>query len=165
MADVVIAERTRRPRRPLREVHRRGAGQGQAGSAMMLVPATFLALIVFGALAFDLSRIWVTKRQLLDVAASAANDAAALAVSPDAYRSGAGPTLSDARATAIAAEVAQAAGVADGIDIEAHVIGGSTPRVEVVVRTEVHSLFARMAPGGWSSQPIEVRSVALLDTF
>lgn len=67
---------TRHGRHPVAP-HRSQAGRatGDAGSTMVLVPAATLIVVVLGALAIDLSQLFLAKRQLLDAAASVANDA------------------------------------------------------------------------------------------
>jgi hypothetical protein len=133
---------------------------------MLLLPAGIVALLVFGALAFDLSRLWMARRELADLAGSAANDAAAVALDPGVYRSGGGIALSDARADTVVAEVIAAAGLAGRVRGDAIVIAdGPNPRVVVVLETEVTSLFARSLPEGWERETITVDSSALLDIF
>jgi hypothetical protein len=61
----------------------------QRDSALALVPAGFLVLIILGALAVDSAAMFLGQRQLGDATAAAANDAAGAAVDNAAfYRSG-----------------------------------------------------------------------------
>lgn len=138
----------------------------ERGSALLLLPAAVVALVVFGSIAFDLSRLWVARRELTDVASSAANDAAAIAVEPGVYRDGAGIALSDARADQVVAEVIAANGLTGRVVGDAQVLlDGPYPRVVVTMQVDVRSLFARSLPEGWESETITVSSSALLDIF
>ncbi len=84
----------------------RHGGHEERGSALLLFPAGVLILLIFAALAFDVALAHQTKRQLLDVAGSAANDAVtygldeahfratdAYCVDPDRVRRAVGATV------------------------------------------------------------------------
>lgn len=135
--------------------------RGERGSAVLLLPAGFVALLVLAAIAVDQSRLFAARRQLLDVAASAANDAVAASVDESAYRRGEGAALAAARAES---EVrASLAGHGLAGRVQSHVTtqqGPSGP--QVIVRLESHepTVFARLAPGGYGTTAIRVTASA-----
>jgi Flp pilus assembly protein TadG len=53
---------------------------------MFLYPIGFIIVILLGAIAVDLSNVWLQQRRLADAADSAANDAAAFGLDQDALR-------------------------------------------------------------------------------
>ncbi len=55
---------------------------------MFLYPVGFLIVIMLGAIAVDLSNVWLQQRQLADAADAAANDAATYGVAPADLRAG-----------------------------------------------------------------------------
>lgn len=57
------------------------------GSVMFLYPVGLLIVIVLGAIAVDLSNVWLQQRRLADATDSAANDAVAFGLDQDALRS------------------------------------------------------------------------------
>lgn len=65
--------------------HGRSRRTDQRGSALALVPAGFLVLIVLGALAVDSAAMFLGQRQLGDATAAASNDAAGAAVDSAAF--------------------------------------------------------------------------------
>jgi hypothetical protein len=65
----------------------------QRGSALALVPAGFLVLIVLGAIAVDSAAMFLGQRQLGDATAAAANDAAGAAIDNAAFYSSGVVTL------------------------------------------------------------------------
>jgi hypothetical protein len=133
---------------------------------LLLIPAGFLALLVLAALAFDQARVLGMRRELLDIAGSTASDAAAATLDRGSYyHSGglvgalsAGQLLLDEQLSTrgLTGRVTGRVLLADGPD---------GPTVVVELTATATSLFARMAPGGWSSTDVHVRSSAALDSF
>lgn len=76
--------------------------RGDQGSAMFLLPAGILVVLVLGAIVVDLSVVHLASRQAVDAATSAASDAVAAGVDEAALRSGAGIALDPGRAEAAA---------------------------------------------------------------
>ena len=119
----------------------------------MLMPAGLLILFMLAGVAVDSSRAFQAKRQLSDLADSAANDAAAAAIATDTGFGVDGRVrLDPVRAEAVVADAVAARGSADlgAIDVvSVRVIEapGSAPVVEVVLRATVPYLFARAVPG------------------
>ncbi|MGH9095498.1 MAG: hypothetical protein ACRDXE_10090, partial [Acidimicrobiales bacterium] len=66
-------------------VRRRPGPDGDRGSALMLVPAGFLVLMLLGAMAVDSGATYLGQRQLADALAGAANDAAGAALSDRSF--------------------------------------------------------------------------------
>jgi uncharacterized membrane protein len=60
--------------------------QGDRGSALMLMPAAVLIILVLGAIAVDMSVVHLAKRDLINIANSAANDAATFGLDPKLLR-------------------------------------------------------------------------------
>jgi hypothetical protein len=137
----------------------------ERGSALLLVPAGFVALLVLAAVAVDQSMLFAARRQLIDVAASAANDAAAVAVDEAAYRGSGGTPVTSARAEAGVAAALAARGMDDVLRSVTVTDGPDGPEVVVRLETELHSVFARLAPGGYGQVTIRVAASATLDTF
>lgn len=61
------------------------ARDGEAGSALMLVPAGFLILVLLAVLSVDVAMSYLGRRELFDMAAAAANDAAVVGIDQDEY--------------------------------------------------------------------------------
>jgi hypothetical protein len=162
----VAADRGEREQ-PARSVHQRG--HGERGSALLLIPAGFVAFLVLAALAFDQSRLFAVRRQLIDVAASAANDAVAAAVDQGAYRAGDGGALAPRLAVNRAETEVAAALAARGLDDVRWTVavddGGGPPRVVVRLEADLSTLFARIAPGGYGTTRVAVVSSATFSTF
>jgi hypothetical protein len=133
------------------------------------VPAGFVAFLVLAALAFDQSRLLAARRQLIDVAASAANDAVAVSLDQDAYRTaGAGglaPRLVAGRAEAEVAASLAARGLTDVRAVVTIDDANGTPRVVVRLESELTTVFARLAPGGYRRARVAVAASATFSTF
>lgn len=92
--------------------------RGDAGSTLALVPAGTLVLVLLGAIAVDLSMVFSAKRDLLDAAASAANDAAGAGVDAGSLRSGTDPVIDPVAAERVALRSLEAQRV-HGLDARA----------------------------------------------
>ena len=138
------------------------AGEGERGSALMLVPAGVLVLLLLGAIAVDSSIAFMAQRELQNAAAAAANDAAAVAVDPsDISTKGSAATANAATADRLVRERFQQ-DLAYGLtvtDVSDDVQGN---QVTVVVHGNVRYLFARAIPGAAHSQEIVVKASAQL---
>jgi hypothetical protein len=137
----------------------------ERGSALLLVPAAFVALLVLAAVAVDQSMLFAARRQLIDAAASAANDAAAVAVDEGLYRDTGVATPAIARAEAAVAAALAARGIDD---VESSVTlddGPDGPEVVVRLETELPSIFARLAPGGYGRTTVRAAGSATLSIF
>lgn len=138
----------------------------ERGSALLLVPAGLLIVILLGAVAFDVSRLYVARRELVDIAASAASDAAARAIDPAPYRAGGELRWSQARAEVAVREALDRRGVAGQVRAAVALVPAPDgPRVEVVLESDVRWLFARGLPGGGATTVVRGAGWALFDTF
>lgn len=125
----------------------------ERGSALMLMPAAVLVLIVLGSLALDAAIVFLGERTVADLAAGAANDAAVAGLAePVFYRCGA-LRLDPARSERVVSEAIAArsnAGVRDpqatGIDLDVDE-QARLVRVTVTVSGTVDLVFARALPG------------------
>ena len=95
--------RDRDPQRDHRPVSGRFAGSGHMltaddGSALILMPAAVLVVMVLAAITMDLSLVHLGRRETIAAAEAAANDAATFGLDERAYRSGAGYRLDAVRA-------------------------------------------------------------------
>ena len=143
----------------------RNRRHAQSGSTLMLMPAAVLILFVLGSIAVDAAIVYLQQREAYNVAADAANDAAAAGPSELGLRDGdgAGPSLrldpGHARATA-AATIGRS-----GIEVDhasVTVRGADTVVVELTV--PVDYLLRPVIPGATGSGHVTVRAVALTET-
>ncbi len=121
---------------------------GESGSTLALVPASTLIVLTLGAIAADLSHVFMAKRRLLDAAASVANDAAGAGIDPASVRAGGAPTLDPERVrqVALGSLVAQAVPGLDpaGCDVT---VDPATDRVTVTLAADVDHIFGAALPG------------------
>jgi Flp pilus assembly protein TadG len=123
----------------------------------MLMPAGLLILFLLAALAVDSSRAFQAKRQLVDLADSAANDAVAAAIVTDGQFTVDGvvrvdPELARAVVTrAVALRGSADLGAVEVVSVRVEHRAGAVPVVEVVLQSRVDSLFAPAVPGGADS--------------
>ena len=130
------------------------------------MPAGLLIVILLGAVAFDVSRLYVARRELVDVAASAASDVAARAIDPAQYRHDGGLRWSQARAEEALGEAIARRGLADEVRADVALLDTPDgPRVEVVLETDVQWFFARGLPGGGRQTTVRGGAWSLFDSF
>ncbi len=114
---------------------------------MFLFPAAVLIVLVLGAIAVDLSAVHLAKRQVLDLAASAANDAVTAGLDQPTFRA-TGDYVVDPTLAADAVERTVAANDPDGRTSVVRVTVGPTPdQVTVELRTTARPVFAPALPG------------------
>lgn len=125
-----------------------------AGSALVLIPACTLILVVLAALATDLALVQLRRREALSVAASAANDAASLGTSEADLRQGL-QTIDPGRATTAVNQHIATSDLSGSLARPPRVlVDGNT--VDVVLAVEVEQMFSPAIPG---SDPITVVTV------
>jgi uncharacterized membrane protein len=132
-------------------VLRRGAGRRrhrptETGSALILVPAAVLVLVVLAAIAVDSAAVFLGQRQLAEAAATAATDAAGAISEPTFYQTGT-ITLDPSEAqhlaaASIAAQDLHAVKLAGPIQVT---VAGR--QVCVTLTGEVPVIFGRALPG------------------
>ncbi len=133
----------------------------ERGSALMLMPAAVLILIVLASIAVDFTIVRLGGRELTALADAAGNDAATLALARAGFDEGT-VILDERRAReVVAATVAATASPVDDIvvvDVSATDIDGA-PGVSVTLTGTVDYVFATAIPGAPTSQHIEVTAV------
>ena len=133
-------------RRPAGHGQRRRLPRAETGSALILVPAAVLVLVVLAAIAVDTAAVFLGQRQLAEAAATAATDAAGAISEPTFYRTGT-ITLdpSEAQRLAVASTAAEdlhAVKLVGPIDVT---VAGR--QVCVSLTGEVPVVFGRALPG------------------
>lgn len=132
-----------RPRR--RPTGRRLAGDG--GSSLLLYPAAVMVVLVLGAIAVDLAAVHLAKRQVLDLAASAANDAVTAGLDQATFRA-TGEYVVDPTLASRAAERTVAANDPDGgTTVLAVTVGPGPDQVTVELSAPATQVFAPALPG------------------
>ena len=132
----------------------------QRGSALLLVPAGILVLVVLGALAVDAALAFLGQRALTDAAAAAANDAAALAVSDAAfYGDRTGPVVLDHASAVDAAAASLARRGLRGVDVGTRVVEVAGDQVCVHLVGRVPYLFSPLVPGVPRAAEVHGRAV------
>lgn len=116
------------------------------GSALMLMPAAVLIMLVLAAIAMDLSLVQVARRELVAGAEAAANDAVTYGLDETRYRRGDGYQLDPSRARQAVALALVARGLADDLTQPPRVVATATA-VEVSLAMRVDFVFARALPG------------------
>ena len=123
----------------------------QRGSVMFLYPVGFLIVILLGAIAVDLSNVWLQQRQLADAADAAANDAATYGIAPADLR--AGERTADASrvgevvAVSVAGQQLPANSHVTAIDHAATSPAGN-PAVSVTLAGDATFIFGRLVGRG-----------------
>jgi Flp pilus assembly protein TadG len=140
---------SRRPRR------------GDQGSALMLVPAGVLVMLILAAIAVDLSAVHLAQRGLLDAAADAANDAAGAAINESSLRTSGSYRVDVDRARRIATESVLAQRIPH-LDFAASrvEVDPATGTVTVVLVRSVDRIFARAIPGAADTVQLTARAQA-----
>lgn len=134
------------------------SNSGERASAMMLMPALTVVMLVLGALAVDVAVVHLGHRQAVAAASAAANDAATYGLDPVALQRGV--RVLDPRRVRRAATSALAGEQALDPDAAPEVrIEGTA--VTVTVQVEVAYVFAPGIPG--SPRGTTVRATATAD--
>jgi hypothetical protein len=116
------------------------------GSALMLMPAGLLIVLVLASIAVDMSVVHLRKRQAFELAAAAANDAVTAAVDQGRLRTTHDYLLDPERARAVVADVVAASEVAPELAGPPVVtVTAAGVRVELVL--EADYIFADVVPG------------------
>jgi hypothetical protein len=109
------------------------------------MPAGVLVVLILASIAVDMSVVHLRKRQALDLAAAAANDAATAAADPGALRAG-DFRLDPARARDVVDSVVGASELAPLLAAEP-VVAVTDEGVEVTLAVEADYVFAGAIPG------------------
>lgn len=132
---------------------------GRRGSALMLVPAGFLIMLLLGAIAFDLSLLFLRQRQASSLAVDLANDLATLALDDEQLRTTAEYVVDEPTARRLALELAETSDLADDLlDLDVVVLGDDMVRVTATV--QVDYVFARSIPGARAGSEVTASATA-----
>ena len=129
----------------------------ERGTALFLVPAFLVIIIMAAGFAIDWSIAFLSEREAAHAASAAANDAAGAAVSKGSFQTGATIEINESQAIAVAEEAvaARASKVLQGIHVETSVEGTT---VTVIVTAKVATVFSRGLP--FVGDTIDVRARA-----
>lgn len=128
----------------------------------MLMPAGLLVVLMLGAIAFDLSALFLRQRQASSVAADLANDLASAAFDDQLFRATGRFELDPASAADLGRQYAAASDVADSlVDVAVEVVGGDAVRVTVVL--DVDYVFAGAIPGAAEGATVSASATAVAD--
>ena len=131
----------------------------------MLMPAGVLVVLLLGAIAFDLSLVFLRQRQASSLAVDVANDLATAALDEDGLpgRRRLSSSIPRPRPTSSASPLVGASDLADEIvDLEVTVLGADTVEVRVVVAVDY--VFAKAIPGAADGTTVEASAVAVATT-
>lgn len=133
---------------------------GEQGSVLALMPAAVLVFIVLGALAVDASLQFLGEREVSNLAASVANDAATQGIDPDRFYETGEIVIDPVRVEEVAAlaMLTNSRQHLRGLAIDTEVIGNDT--VVVRVQATVRSLFGRVLPQGLEEHEVAASAEA-----
>lgn len=130
------------------------------GSALMLMPAGVLVVLLLGAIAFDLSVVFLRQRQASALAVDVANDLATAALDEAAFRADGIYRLDPDLADSLGRSFVRASDLWDEIAaLQVTVIG--TDAVEVRIVMDVDYVFARAIPGASDGTTVEASATAV----
>lgn len=132
----------------------------ERGSALMLMPAAVLVLMILGAIAVDSARLYLAQRELSDAAAAAANDAAGAALADSAFYRAGGQLSIDPGHAARVVQAAVSARAPSGLALDTPEVQVAGRQVCVVLRARVDPLFARAIPGAAQVRTVTARAAA-----
>ncbi len=133
---------------------------GDAGSSLMLMPVAVLIVLLLGAIAVDLSVVRLAHRDLLDVAASAANDAATDGLDPDHYRRTGTYEIDLARAYTALDRTIEHRHLANPVTARLITAGPGPDEITVELESSVPALFAKALPGAPHHTTIRAKATA-----
>ena len=126
----------------------------------MLMPAGVLIVLLLGAIAFDLSVVFLRQRQASSLAVDVANDLATAALDEDAFRADGSYRLDPDRADELADAMVRASDLHDEVvDIEVSVLTRDSVEVRVVVAVDY--VFAKAIPGTSDGTTVEATATAV----
>jgi hypothetical protein len=120
--------------------------RGQAGSALMLMPAGVLIVLLLGAITFDLTYVRVAQRELIAAAGDAANDAVTYGMDEARLRRGDGYALDDGLVREAVVASLEAKGLLDDLAEPPTVAVAPDGTVEVALSRVVPHVFGRALP-------------------
>jgi hypothetical protein len=131
----------------------------ERASVLMLMPAGVVVVLLLGAIAFDLSLVFLRQRQASSLAVDVANDLATAALDEMAFRADGVFRLDPARAEDLGTRLAAASDLADQVrEVDVEVVESDTVTVRVVL--EVEYVFARALPGSADGTTVTASATA-----
>ena len=124
----------------------RAERQPDRGSALMLMPAGLLIVLVLASIAVDMSLVHLRKRQAFELAAAAANDAATAGVDQGRLRTAHDYVLDPERTRAVVEDVVAASELAPQL-AGPPVVTVTAAGVHVELVLEADYIFADVVPG------------------
>ncbi len=126
----------------------------------MLMPAAVLIVIVLAAIAVDFAVTFLAERELANVTAAAANDAAGQALDEAVFHSTGEVRLDPAvaRSVVTSSMATRHLEYVDGLEWDVDV--APSGQVTVVARGTVGTIFSKAIPGGPARATVEARSQA-----
>jgi hypothetical protein len=126
----------------------------------MLMPAGVLVVLLLGAIAFDLSLVFLRQRQASSVVVDVANDIASAALDEETFRADGVFRLDPERADDLGRRLVAVSDLGEYvIDVEVSVIGDDT--VEVRVVAQVGYVFAKAIPGASDGTTVAASATAV----
>ena len=130
----------------------------------MLMPAGVLIVLILGALAVDSAILFLGERELADLSAAAANDAATAAIVEKSFYECGRLELDRERANTVALTVARSR-VSDAVNLTNVSIETRNtqqpPQVEITATGTVRLIFTPAVPGRPRTRVVEARAVAV----
>lgn len=126
----------------------------------MLMPAGALVVLLLGAIAFDLSLVFLRQRQVSSLAADVANDVASLALDVPTFRESGSFELDPERADGLGRSLLDASDLADHLTSATISVTGSDT-VTVRVTMEVDYVFAKAIPGAADGTTVTASATAV----
>jgi Putative Tad-like Flp pilus-assembly len=118
----------------------------ERGSALALVPAGFLVLIILAAIAVDSAASYLGQQQLHDAVTAAANDAAAAALSNSSFYGSGAIAIDPGTASSLVCQSVQAQSFSDVHDVRLF-LAVQGPAIRVEATATVNAVFGRALPG------------------
>lgn len=145
----------------------RRSGRGERGSVLMLMPVGVLIMVVLGAFMVDFARAHLAARELSNLAAAAANDAAILGIDEEAFQR-------EGRICLLEERVGDAVNDSwdmrrpDYFDVddptyEIVTVDGTVPAVRVRGTGRIDTIFAAGLPGGFSAHDVSGASTSVIE--
>ena len=127
---------------------------------LMLMPAGVLIVLLLGAIAFDLSLVFLRQRQASSLAADVANDLATAAFDEDAFRADGRFELDPRRAATLGRSLVAISDLGTEVtDVEVAVVGADSVSVRLVM--DVDYVFAKAIPGASNGTTVTATATAV----
>lgn len=134
--------------------------RGSRGSVLMLMPAGALIVLLLGAIAFDLSLVFLRQRQVSSLAGDVANDVASLALDVPTFRESGTYQLDPDRADAVGRLLLDDSDLAEHLTT-ATIEVTAPDTVTVRVTMQVDYVFAKAIPGASDGTTVTARATAV----